>query len=232
MPEIELRPLGDCALLAVVGSSIDMRNVERCWSLSAALRTASHRGVLDVVPSYASVLVRFDPFAVDLPRVMSFVRGVAERAGDAPARPGKVITLGVAFGGQYGVDFERAAHELGMRERRFRDAFCAPRYRVAFLGFLAGFPYLIGLPEALALPRLASPRPRVPAGSVATAAGQCGIYPRQSPGGWRLLGRTLAPLFDPRREAPALFAPGDTVRFEPVDAIERTVSAEFERASA
>jgi KipI family sensor histidine kinase inhibitor len=137
------------------------------------------------------------------------------------------LTIRVRFGGEHGIDFESSAHDLGMREARFRDSFCRPDYRVAFLGFVAGFPYLSGLPPALALPRLNAPRPRVPAGSVAMASAQCGIYPRQSPGGWRLLGRTLAPMFDPLREPAALLRPGDVVRFEPVDDIAQTRTVDF-----
>ncbi|HXW50956.1 MAG TPA: carboxyltransferase domain-containing protein, partial [Candidatus Acidoferrales bacterium] len=94
--------------------------------------------------------------------------------------------------------------------------FCRPEYHVAFLGFTAGFPYLLGLPKVFELPRLPTPRVRVPAGSVALAAGQCGIYPRSSPGGWHILGKTNAEVFDPARETAALFAPGDRVRFHPV----------------
>ncbi|HYK52034.1 MAG TPA: carboxyltransferase domain-containing protein, partial [Candidatus Eremiobacteraceae bacterium] len=158
---------------------------------------------------------------------MALVRGVAESAVASESVRARQVTIGVRFGGEFGVDFETAAHELGMREARFRDALCKPDYRVAFLGFVAGFPYMLGLPPALALPRLATPRPRVPAGSVGVAALQCGIYPRLSPGGWRLLGRTLAPLFDPTRPQPALLEPGDIVRFEPASTLDETARVDI-----
>ena len=222
MLDVDIKPVGDAALLIVVGDRIDQEVVSRVWSLARAIDLAADGALLDIVPSYATVLVRFDPFKVDQAIAMALVRGAAESAVAMSAGKPRLVSVGVCFGGEFGVDFETAAHELGMREARFRDAFCKPDYRVAFLGFVAGFPYMLGLPPALALPRLATPRPRVPAGSVGVAARQCGIYPRQSPGGWRLLGRTRAPLFDPHAARPALLAPGDLVRFEPASSIEET----------
>ena len=228
MLDVDLRPAGDAAVLAVLGDGIDPALVARVWSLARAVESARVRGITDVVPAFASLLVRFDPLAMDLPRALAVVRGAAERADASSAVVGRRLTVAVCFGGEHGVDFERAAHEIGMREARLRDAFCKPEYRVAFIGFLAGFPYLLGLPPALTMPRLAAPRPRVPAGSVAVAAGQCGIYPRQSPGGWRLLGRTLAPVFDPSREPPALFAPVDRVRFVAASRLDDTAAVEID----
>jgi KipI family sensor histidine kinase inhibitor len=131
----------------------------------------------------------------------------------------------VLFGDEHGIDLDATAQAVGLRSDEYVKALCAAQFHVAFLGFLAGFPYLLGLPESLSLPRLASPRDRVPAGSVAIAGGQCGIYPRSSPGGWRLLGTTRAALFDPAHELPSLFAPGDEVRFRRV-ARERDALAE------
>lgn len=232
MLEVDIKPVGDAALHVVVGDRVDREIVSRVWSLARAIERAGGDALVDIVPAYASVLVRYDPLRVDQAIVMALVRGAAETASTTSSAHARTVTIGVRFGGEWGVDFETAAHELGMREARFRDAFCKADYHVAFLGFVAGFPYLLGLPPALALPRLATPRPRVPAGSVGVAAFQCGIYPRQSPGGWRLLGRTLAPLFDPARQAPALLAPGDTVRFEPASNIEETARVDIADAVA
>src|SRR4029077_672339 len=117
----------------------------------------------------------FDPTALDMAVAMAIARGAAERAVSAALPPRRTFTLRGEFGGEHGSALESAPHELGMREARFRDAFCKPDYRVAFLGFVAGFPYMLGLPPGLALPRLPTPRPRVPAGSVGIAARQCGI---------------------------------------------------------
>lgn len=181
-----------------------------------------HRGILDVVPAYATVVVRFDPSITDLARVMSGIRGAAEHMLDEQPPSTKTVVVRACFGGVHGIDLETCAQELGMRDARLVQTFCKPEYRVAFLGFIAGFPYLMGVPPALRLGRLSAPRPRVPAGSVAVAAAQCGIYPRSTPGGWRLLGRTLAPIFDASREPAALLSPGDRVRFERASTLDET----------
>ncbi len=219
------RSLGDSAVLVELGAARSEELALRAAGLADWL--APHLGDIasDVVPGYCSVLVRFDAYSIRPADQMRAVRealaafdsvgGPAEALDSRPAS--REHTVRVCFGGEYGVDFERTAHDLGMRESRMRDMFCAPVYRVAFLGFLAGFPYLLGLPAALhGIERLARPRPRVPAGSVAVAAGQCGIYPMATAGGWRLLGRTDAVLFDPSRRVATLFQPFDAIRFEPV----------------
>ena len=228
MPDLDIRPVGDAAVLGVLGDAIDLPTVERAWSLAAAINETMKVGILDVVPAYASVLVRFDPFRVDLPRVIAGMRGASEQVKPGDARPRRRLTIRACFGGEHGIDFEQTAMDLGMRESRLRDTFCGADYRVAFLGFSAGFPYLIGLPPSLNVARLRSPRARVPEGSVAIAAGQCGIYPRSTPGGWRLLGRTLARLFDAELSWPALFRPSDAVRFVAVGHIGETRSVDIE----
>lgn len=219
------RPLGNLGVLVDLGDGVNAELAVKAIELAGSLRLALGNAAYDIVPAYRSVFVRFDPLTTSPARQLALVsEAVSQVAIDfsAPAenpqpRPRR-ITLGVCFGGQNGVDFEQTAHDLGMRERRMRDLICQAEYRVAFLGFLAGFPYLLGLPEAFsAARRLTSPRPRVPAGSVAIAAGQCGVYPRTASGGWRLLGQTSATLFDPERDPAALMRPGDTVLFEPRD---------------
>jgi inhibitor of KinA len=218
-----LRPLGNSGVLVGIGDGADEAMAMRAMELAASMRSALGSAALDVVPAYNSVLVRFDPLTTSAARQLAMVgEAVDQLAIDfAPAnehhdRSPRHFTIGVCFGGQFGLDFEQTAHDLGMRERRMRDLICQPEYRVAFLGFLAGFPYLFGLPDAFASAhRRSSPRPRVPAGSVAIAAGQCGVYPRTASGGWRLLGQTAAVLFEPDRDPAALLRPGDYVRFDP-----------------
>src|SRR3977135_2037655 len=129
MFEVDIRPVGDAAVLAVLGNSIDQALVNGVWSLADEVRRSRCAGMLDVVPAYASVLVRFDPFVADLPRIMAVVRGAAERAADAASPRLRRLTISVCFGGECGIDFETVAHELGMREARLRDAFCKPEYR-------------------------------------------------------------------------------------------------------
>jgi inhibitor of KinA len=218
-----LRPLGNSGVLVGLGDGSDEELAVRAMELAASMRKALGSAAHDVVPAYNSVLVRFDPLSTSAARQLAMVgEAVDQLAIDfAPGDKGhdrypRHFIFGVCFGGQFGLDFEQTAHDLGMRERRMRDLICQPEYRVAFLGFLAGFPYLFGLAEAFAAAhRRSSPRPRVPAGSVAIAAGQCGVYPRAASGGWRLLGQTAAVLFEPERAPAALLRPGDYVRFDP-----------------
>ncbi len=223
--EFQIVPVGDAAVIALFGDRIDTATLRRVWALAALARARFGDRVLDIVPAYASVLVRFDPERVGPANVMAVLRGAAEetRAAlghDEDAEEPRRIRVGVCFGDEDGVDLEATARACGLAPDAYVRTLCAAEYRVAFLGFLAGFPYLFGLPQELRAPRLAAPRDRVPSGSVAIADGQCGIYPRSSPGGWRLLGRTAAAIFDPSREPAALFAPGDVVRFEHVQRLE------------
>jgi KipI family sensor histidine kinase inhibitor len=225
MTRPSFRPLGQAAILVGLAGQPDADLVASARELADSMRTALGSAALDVVPAYDSVLVRFDPIVTPAARQLALVNEAVNQvaidfgsAADARRLSPRHVTLGVCFGGQFGLDFEQTAHDLGMRERRMRDLFCQTEYRVGFLGFLAGFPYLLGLPAAFgAAHRRTSPRPRVPGGSVAIAAGQCGVYPQTASGGWRLLGQTAAILFDPDREPAALLRPGDVVIFEPRD---------------
>lgn len=124
--------------------------------------------------------------------------------------------IGVEYGGAAGPDLTALAERAGMDVAAYINSHAAVEYTVAFLGFQPGFPYLTGLPRALQAPRLASPRLRVAAGSVAIGGAYCGIYPVAGPGGWQIIGRTAAVLFEPQRDAPALLMPGDRVRFVPL----------------
>jgi len=231
MHGLDIRPVGDAAVVATLGETIDLALVRRCHALAAAVQEALGVAALDVVVAYASVLVRFDPIETELAEVLAAVRGAAEQCGGTAAggpwtgvrrsrHAWKAWKVGVCFGETHGPDLIAAASNAAMSEEQYVQTFCSAEYTVAFLGYVAGFPYLVGLPEQLAQPRLPSPRALVPAGSVGLADRQCGIYPRASPGGWRLLGHTAAPLFDVRRDPPALFASGDTIRFEPVRTID------------
>ncbi len=144
------------------------------------------------------------------------VAGEWKRAGaEAEIDATREHRIEVRFGGELGPDLEAVAKETTLSPDGVVARLCAAELRVAFVGFSPGFPYLIGLPPELELPRLASPRPRVPAGSVAIAGPFAGIYPGATPGGWRLLGHTERSLFDPAADPPALLAPGDAVRLIP-----------------
>jgi len=134
---------------------------------------------------------------------------------DEPVTSGTLHEIAVEYGGAVGPDLAGLTQQAGMDMATYISSHSAVEYTVAFLGFQPGFPYLRGLPPGLHAPRRASPRVHVPAGSVAVGGGYCGIYPASGPGGWHLIGRTAAVLFDPQRATPSLLLPGDRVRFVP-----------------
>lgn len=217
-PHFEL--LADDAWLLRLGGRIEPALNARVHRLAASIRAAAPGWLRDLVPAYASLGVFFDPdrcAADDVRRELAGLAASLPKAlADAPA--GRMVEVPVVYGGEHGPDLVAAARELGTSADALAARHAAGDYRVAMIGFAPGFPYLSGLDPALALPRLSTPRTRVPAGSVAIGGAQTGIYPRESPGGWRILGRTPLRLFDPRREPPGLLEPGDRVRFRPVAA--------------
>lgn len=174
-----------------------------------AARLIAHEleGLVDVVPGHATVLLtwRAKP---DLDRLGE----LAARAQEEPTLAGPVTEIEVRYDG---ADLGLVAELTGLSVDDVIAAHSAADYTVAFLGFLPGFGYLLGGDDRLRVPRRDEPRQRVPAGSVAIAGPYSGVYPRESPGGWRLLGTTTTTLFDPHRDPPALLAAGDRVRFVP-----------------
>jgi inhibitor of KinA len=169
---------------------------------------------LNLHPGYASVLISFDPLTISHEEIEQAALS-AVSAGVVLERP-RTVELPVCYGGEFGPDLDGVAAETGLDAARVIELHSAADYRVAFLGFSPGFPYLDGMPAELAAPRLASPRPLVPAGSVGIAGRQTGVYPSATPGGWRLIGRTPMQLFDALRTPPALLAAGNRVRFTPI----------------
>lgn len=192
---------------------------ERVHAAARALRAAALPGVVDIVPAYASLAVVFDEPSVDSRDALAErVFELASAAGQGRGVPRRTVTIPVAYGGEHGPDLDALARRIGLGADEIVRRHAAGHYVVGMLGFLPGFPYLIGLDPSLNAPRHATPRTRVPAGSVGIGGGQTGVYPIESPGGWQLIGRTNATLFDPRRSPPALLEPGDAVRFAAVEA--------------
>lgn len=167
----------------------------------------------DVIPADGSLLLilrRGEAASAELRMTL------ASPLADAPATSGRLHEIAVEYGGTAGPDLPALAGLAGMDIASYINSHSSEEYTVAFLGFQPGFPYLRGLPCALHAPRRASPRLRVAAGSVAIGGAYTGIYPVAGPGGWQIIGRTTAALFDPRRDVPAMMMPGDRVRFVPL----------------
>ena len=220
-PACDIEALADDAWLLRFGDRIDPELNAAVHAMAARLRALDPPWLRDVVPAFASLGVFFDADE-DPARVHARLLTLVEELEAAPeviASEG-VIEIPVLYGGEHGPDLESSAAELGLSPQALIERHAAGDYTVAMIGFAPGFPYLSGLDPALALPRLATPRASVAAGSVAIGGAQTGIYPRESPGGWRVLGRTPWVLFDPSREPPARLQPGDRMRFVAIDADE------------
>jgi KipI family sensor histidine kinase inhibitor len=220
--------LGDSAVVAHLGEPNSSRTLDRVRRLAAALKGAEIDGFTDVVPAYATVTVFYDPARFRLGEEGPYeaacravsrcaaAEGVEARR--LPRRPAgrRVVDIPVCYGGENGPDLEAIAERAKLSPEDVVALHSAADYPVQAVGFLPGFPYLAGLPEALATPRRGTPRARVPAGSVGIGGGQTGIYPIESPGGWHLIGRTPETLFNPRADPPSLLRVGDRVRFRPI----------------
>ena len=222
--DVSIEPLGESALLIRFGDGFDAAVNARMHDAAATLHAARLPGIVDIVPAYAALALHYDPRewhdARDLPwrNASAAVRAVFRAPPSSHTVRDAFVEIPVCYGGEFGPDLDPlAAHaKLGIDDIVARHT--GATYRVAMLGFAPGFPYLSGLDPALAMPRRASPRTRVAAGSVAIGGAQTGIYPGEQPGGWQLIGRTPLVLFDATRDPPSLLLPGDRVRFRAIDA--------------
>jgi KipI family sensor histidine kinase inhibitor len=205
-----IRPFGEAAFL------VEPMTGAAAQSLAASLRTDPPADVTGAVAGRSSVLVEWDALHADA----EAIRAVIESRLGRPAAPvaGRARTIPLVYGGAMGPDLADVAERCGMAPAEVIARHMGSELTVEFVGFAPGFAYLGGLPDELRVPRLATPRTRTPAGSVALADGMSGVYPAELPGGWRVIGRTPITLFDPHREPPAYLLPGDHVRFAPIDA--------------
>ena len=203
----------DAALLVVLGDGPSEAATAAVLALRAALAARTPTGLLDLRPAYASLLAVFDPRATTHAELSRDVEPLLPPPGLPLAPAARHVEVPVCYEGDCAPDLADVARGAGLSPEEAAGLHAAASYRVAFLGFSPGFAYLLGLPPSLATPRLPAPRLAVPAGSVGIAGGQTGLYPRPTPGGWRLVGRTPLALFAPFREPAALLAPGDAVRF-------------------
>ena len=224
--EIDIRPIGACGALAVLGGRISETTGAGVAALEQAIQRAHLPGVTETVPAFASLLVRYDPLRTDYDGVSAALRSLAAEITAGSAQAGRTVDIPVCYGGAYGEDLPDVARHAGLTEEEVIRLHSGRTYRIYMLGFLPGFPYLGGLDERLFTPRLPTPRTRIPAGSGGIGGEQTGIYPMESPGGWRLIGRTPLCLFAPGRKLP--YAAGDSIRFVPIDAreVERIAARE------
>jgi len=218
LPVLQHRILssGDTALVVEFGDGIDRVTSERVLALFERLGRAALPGVVELMPTFRSLMVHYDPVRTSrraLEAVIApFLDGLE---GAAPA--GHTVEIPVCYDPAFGLDLADVASATGLTPEAVVACHSGETYHVYMIGFTPGYPYMGDLPPALVLPRRENPRTQVPAGSVAIATAMTAVYTLQSPGGWHILGRTPLPLWSRERgDAPALLAPGDKVRFVPV----------------
>jgi inhibitor of KinA len=216
----EYLPLGDSAITVVVGDGISRDLSAEVTRLTRAVTNAKFDGVIDVVPSYASFAVYYDPRRVGYEKISNSLRETIAQAADRNASSSpqvdekRTIRIPVRYDGD---DLTDVAARTGLTRDRVVELHSSREYHVYVIGFVPGFAYLGELDNSLVLPRRDAPRKRVPAGSVAIAEAQTAVYPFSTPGGWHLIGTTSLAMFDPTADEPALLRVGDSVIFEPVD---------------
>lgn len=208
--------MGDGAVLVEFANVVSPAVNRRVQAMAATLDADPPPGLLDLIPAYRTLLVVYDPLAISYDALLQRLRALDGQS-TASAPSSRVVTIPVAYGGEFGPDLAAVATHTGLAEGEVIARHTAGRYLVYFLGFSPGFPYLGGLDPALATPRLREPRLRVPAGSVGIAGTQTGVYPEATPGGWQLIGRTPLRLYDPAAADPFLLHPGDELRFAAVE---------------
>ncbi len=206
----KLRFVGDTGLLVEYGGAIDPEVNRKVRIMTAAVDKDPPPGILEVIPTYRSLLMVYDPRQTNPERLESTLARLEERLDRSRSPLHAPSRYPVLYGGEMGPDIDFVAEHTGMTVDDVIERHSEPSYQIYMIGFTPGFAFLGGLPDELATPRLPTPRTDVPAGSVGIANNQTGMYPVTSPGGWQLIGRTPLKLFDPYREEPFLYQAGDS----------------------
>jgi inhibitor of KinA len=222
---VRIAAAGDAALVVELPACVDPGT--SAWVIATASAVQARCGALlrDVVVGYCSLTLYFDPLGVDGSWLEEEVRQAIAEVQVGESAEGPLLDVPVCYGGDLGPDLADVAGGAGLSEQAVIALHSGTIYRVYMLGFSPGFAYMAAVPPLLALPRRATPRQKVPAGSVAIAAGQTAIYPSETPGGWHLIGRTRVQPFDLNRRNPFLFRLGDRIRFVPIDRAEYGATA-------
>ena len=209
-------PAGERGLVVEFGDAVSIEINNQVRALALALEAARIPGLIEVVPTFRSLGIEYDPQVLSFEEAERKVRDAAAGVDPGTLPAPRWVEIPTVYGGIYGPDLPFVAGHAGLSLAEVIRLHSQAAYHVYMIGFSAGFAYLGGLPERLHVPRLPSPRIKVPKGSVAIGGSQTGAYPAETPGGWRIIGRTYIDLFDPLREIPTPMQPGDTVRFVPI----------------
>jgi KipI family sensor histidine kinase inhibitor len=215
-PKTHFNLMGDRGLLLEFGDEISPEVNEKVRRMALAIQAKAIEGIIETVPTYRSLLIIYNPLILSIDDLKKRLIQIENGLQQTPFPEPKLTQIPVVYGGAYGPDLEEVARYHQISPQEVIRLHCSKPYFIYMIGFMPGYPYMGELPGALITPRLKTPRLSVPAGSVAIAQKQTGIYPMESPGGWQILGRTPVKMFDPEKDPPALLQMGDLVQFYPI----------------
>lgn len=215
-PKARFLAMGDRGFLLELGDEISLEVNKKVRRMALAIQAESIEGIIEAVPTYRSLLILYNPLLTSINKLTGKLEKIEENLRQIPLPEPKLNRIPAVYGGAYGPDLEEVAKHHQISPQEVIRLHCSKPYLIYMVGFMPGYPYMGELPEALVMPRLKTPRLSVPAGSVAIAQKQTGIYSVESPGGWQIIGRTPVKLFDPGKEPPVLLQMGDYVQFFPI----------------
>lgn len=208
---------GDRALVIEFGDSIEEQINAKIRSLTLAMEKEGIIGIIETIPTYRSLMIIYEPMIIELDELIDKVKSIETKMDEMKLPDAKVIEIPTLYGGEYGPDLEFVAEHNKISIDEVIKIHTSMDYLIYMIGFTPGFPYLGGMDDKIAAPRLQTPRNKIPVGSVGIAGSQTGIYPIESPGGWQLIGRTPVKLYDAYRKHPVLLNAGDYIKFVQID---------------
>lgn len=225
----QIKIIGDSAVSVQFGEEISETIHYRIQAFQAALTAMSLSGLVEMVPTYCTLMVHYDPEQISYCELCGFVSQAARSVCSTSRHTSRTVELPVLYGGEHGPDLQFVADYNHLSIEEVVRIHTSGNYLTYMLGFTPGFPYLGGMDDRIAAPRLKTPRVSIPVGSVGIAGTQTGVYPLATPGGWQLIGRTPVRLYDPDRSEPTLIRAGDRIRFRDISDDEyRAISEQVE----
>ena len=217
---VKIMPAGDAALIAEFGDTIDENINSYVHALAQKIEEQHIEGIMEIVPTFRSVLVQYDLFVCSYLQMSNMIRDLAKDLDIKGKKVKKIVKIPCCYGARFGLDFADMEKLTGLDRDEIIAIHSSTDYKIYMLGFLPGFVYLGGLDKRIEVPRLTTPRVKIHKGAVGIGGNQTGIYPMDSPGGWRLMGATPVDLYDTERENPILLKAGEYIRFVPISILD------------
>lgn len=234
--KIKFLTAGDSAIIMEFGNTIEKEINAKIAAVVENLKKKNIDGILDILPTYRSILINYDPVKISYGEMVETLKGLSKSNKANQSDEVRLIEIPTLYGKEYGPDIDFVAENANLSVDEVIKIHSGTDYLVYMMGFIPGFTYLGGLDPRIATPRLKSPRLKIEAGSVGIAANQTGMYPLESPGGWQLIGRTPLKLFDDTKEPPVFIQAGNYIRYVPItkeeyDKIEKEVENDTYKVS-